>query len=67
MIKGTVREYNKINGFGFIIGDDDHDYFVHVRGLRGQLQQRGLLEGQIVLFDAEFGIKGDKAVNVKLA
>ena len=41
MIKGTVKEYDKSNGFGFILGDDDRDYFMHVSGLRPQLQQRG--------------------------
>jgi CspA family cold shock protein len=45
MIKGTVREYDKSKGFGFIVGDDDRDYFVHVSGLRPQLKQRGLVEG----------------------
>ncbi len=67
MIKGTVKEYNNTKGFGFIIDEDDQDYFVHVSGLRPQLQQRGLREGQQVLFDAEFGVKGDKAVNVRIA
>ena len=67
MIKGTVREYDNSKGFGFILGDDDHDYFVHVNGLRPQLHRRGLREGQQVLFDAEFGVKGDKVVNVRVA
>ena len=67
MIKGTVKEYDRTKGFGFIIGEDDRDYFVHVSGLREQLKQRGLREGQRVLFDGEFGIKGDKAVNVRIA
>ena len=66
MIKGTVKEYDDAKGFGFIIGEDDRDYFVHVSGLRPQLQQHGLLEGQQVLFDTEYGVKGDKAVNVKV-
>lgn len=67
MIKGTVKEYDNTKGYGFIIGDDDRDYFVHVSGLRPQLQQRGLREGLQVLFDAEFGVKGDNAVNVRVA
>ena len=67
MIKGTVKEYDKSKGFGFIVGDDDRDYFVHVSGLRPQLKQRGLVEGQRVMFDSEYGVRGDKAVNVKTA
>ncbi len=67
MIKGTVKKYDITKGYGFIIGEDDRDYFVHVSGLRPQLQQRGLREGQQVLFDGEFGIKGDKAINVRIA
>jgi len=66
MKKGTVKEYSRSKGYGFIIGDDDRDYFVHVSGLRPQLQQRGLKEGQRVLFDGEFGVRGDKAVNVRI-
>ncbi len=67
MIKGTVKEYDITKGYGFIIGEDNRDYFVHVSGLHTQLKQRGLREGQQVLFDTEFGIKGDKAVNVRIA
>jgi CspA family cold shock protein len=67
MIKGTVKKYDITKGYGFIIGEDDRDYFVHVSGLRPQLRQRGLREGQKVLFDGDFGIKGDKAINVRIA
>jgi CspA family cold shock protein len=67
MVKGTVREYDKLKGFGFILGDDDQDYFVHVSGLRPQLQQRGLRAGQKVMFDVDFNIRGDKAINVRIA
>lgn len=51
MIKGIVKEYDNLKGYGFIVGENDRDYFVHVSGLRPQLQQRGLQEGQQVLFD----------------
>ena len=67
MIRGTVREYDKSKGFGFILGEDDRDYFVHVSGLRPQLQLRGLKEGQKVMFDTDFDMRGDKAVNVRIA
>ncbi len=28
-MKGTVKFYNEQKAFGFIIGDDEKDYFVH--------------------------------------
>ena len=66
MKKGIVKEYTSLKGFGFILGEDDQDYFVHVSGLRQNLKNRGLRQGQRVLFDVDFGMKGDKAINVRL-
>ena len=66
MIKGIVKEYDPSKGFGFITGDDKEDYFVHVSGLREYLKGRGLRTGQKVSFDVDFGMKGDKAINVRL-
>jgi len=45
MKKGIVKEYTPSKGFGFIIGEDDQDYFVHVSGLRANLKNRGIREG----------------------
>jgi CspA family cold shock protein len=28
-MKGTVRWYNNLRGFGFILGEDDKDVFIH--------------------------------------
>ncbi len=67
MKRGIVKEYDRNRGFGFITGDDGDDYFVHVNGLRINLQERGLSPGQRVLFDVNFDMKGDKATNVRLA
>ncbi len=66
MQHGTVKEYDRMKGFGFIEGDDGVDYFVHVRGLRIELQKRGLYEDERVMFDVRREQKGDKAINVKL-
>ena len=57
MKSGTVKEYDRDRGFGFVTGDDGEDYFLHVSGLR---------EGQRVLFDVDFDMKGDRAINVRI-
>lgn len=66
MKRGTVKEFDKYKGFGFISSDDGEDYFVHVSGLRVDLKSRGLRPGQRVMFDIQYDVKGDKAVNVRL-
>ena len=66
MKKGVVKDYDPSKGFGFITGDDKDDYFVHVSGLREYLKGRGLRAGQKVSFDVDFGMRGDKAINVRL-
>ena len=65
MTRGVVKEYDRLKGFGFIVGDDGEDYFVHVSGLREHLKRKGLRGGQKVSFDIDRDIKGDKAVNVR--
>ena len=66
MKKVPVKEYDLKKGFGFITSNEQEDYFVHVSGLREHLKSRGLKQGQKVSFDIDFGMKGDKAVNVRL-
>ena len=62
---GTVKEYDRNRGFGFITGDDGDDYFVHISGLGPKLQKIGLRAGQQVAFDTDYDQKGDKAINVR--
>ena len=66
MTRGVVKEYDRLKGFGFIVGDDGEDYFVHVSGLREHLKRKGLSGDQKVSFDIDRDIKGDKAVNVRV-
>jgi len=61
---GTVKEYDRNRGFGFITGDYYY-YFVHVSGLGPKLQKFGLRAGQQVAFDTDYDHKGDKAINVR--
>lgn len=63
MSNGTVKWFNSTKGFGFIIGEDNKDIFVH----QSAIQQEGfrtLEEGQKVSYDVEASEKGDRAVNV---
>ena len=66
MKKGIVKEYDPDRGFGFIQGEDSEDYFLHVSGLREHMKDKGLREGQRVLFDVDFDMKGDRAINVRI-
>jgi CspA family cold shock protein len=54
-------------GYGFIVSDDEEDLFVHSSDLHVTLQNKGLREGQRVGFDIRQDMKGDKAINVRLA
>ena len=60
-MKGTVKFFNEMKGFGFIAGEDGKEYFVHKTGLAEGVQ---LNENDAVTFDVEEGDRGPKAVNV---
>ncbi|MBU0929448.1 MAG: cold shock domain-containing protein [Nanoarchaeota archaeon] len=63
-MKGTVKFFNDMKGFGFITGEDGKEYFVHKTGLK---EGTVLHENDSVTFDVEEGDKGPKAVNVVVA
>ena len=65
MIRGVVKEYNRLKSFGFIIGKYGKDCFFHVSRLREYLKDRGLSTGQSLSFDSDYSMKGDKAINVR--
>lgn len=59
-MNGKVKFFGD-KGFGFIIGDDEKEYFVHQTGLNEGVV---LHENDEVTFDVEEGDRGLKAVNV---
>jgi len=61
-MKGTVKFFNKMKGFGFIAGEDGNEYFVHQTALEQGVM---LHENDSVTFEVEEGDRGPKAVNVK--
>ena len=63
-MKGTVKFFNSEKGFGFITGEDGKDYFVHESELQGDIT---IDKDDEVMFEAEKGDKGMKAVKVTKA
>ena len=61
MKKGKVKFFNTAKGFGFIKGDDGREVFVHVTGLKDEIQ-----ENDVVSYDTAVGKKGETAINVRL-
>jgi cold shock protein len=62
-MKGTVKFFNELKGFGFIAGEDGKEYFAHQTALVGSTKIR---EGDKVTFDIVSGDKGPKADKVAL-
>ncbi len=61
-MKGTIKFFNDVKGFGFITGDDEKEYFVHESVLE---EGTSLDKGDSVEFEIEQGDRGPKAVKVK--
>ena len=63
---GTVKWFNKTNGYGFISPQDGgEDIFVHYSAVKGS-GFRALTEGQVVNFEAKRGPKGLQATIVNV-
>tara|TARA_B100002003_G_scaffold21330_1_gene17603 strand:+ start:152 stop:358 length:207 start_codon:yes stop_codon:yes gene_type:complete len=67
MATGTVKWFNPIKGYGFIIPEDgDRDIFVHITAVMTAGLQ-SLTEGQKVNYEVAEEPKGLKAVDIALA
>ncbi len=63
MPTGQVKWFDSKKGFGFIIGDEGQDVFVHYSLITGQ-GYRVLTDGQVVDYELVQGDKGFHARNV---
>jgi CspA family cold shock protein len=62
---GKVKWFDRRKGYGFIVGDDGKDYFVHYTGIEGE-GYKLLEKDQQVEFRVETTEKGPKAVRVRV-
>ncbi|MGD9898524.1 MAG: cold-shock protein [Calditrichaceae bacterium] len=67
MQTGKVKLWDIQKGFGFISSDDGEDLFVNAGDLHPSIPNKRLMEGQRVKFDVRSDMKGERAVNVRLA
>lgn len=63
MQNGTVKWFDPVKGYGFIVGDDGRDVFVHHSNIMMK-GFRALEVGQRVSYQTEPTEKGNKAINV---
>lgn len=66
MLQGKVKWYDKKKGYGFIVGPDGKDVFVHYTGFDDP-SLRTLTDGQMVEYEVTQGEKGPRAIKVRAA
>jgi len=62
-MQGTVKWFSHEKGYGFIVGDDGTDYYVHAKEIRGTTLPTN---GAVVTFSPGSGRKGPAASAVEL-
>lgn len=63
-MKGTIKNFNKEKGYGFIHAEDGRDYFFHYSCLIME-GYKTAEKGEEVEFDVQESDRGPRAANVK--
>lgn len=65
-MEGTVKWFDDSKGYGFILGEDKNEYFVHWKSIvtLSDNQRRFLVKEEAVKFDLIQTDKGVQAINV---
>ena len=67
MATGTIKRVVADRGFGFILADDEKEYFFYRGALDSSLDFDRLVGGEPVVFEVEASPKGPRANSVKSA
>jgi CspA family cold shock protein len=63
-MEGKIKWYKKEKGYGFIVGDDGEDYFVHYTSLPEDMEDARESDEIAVTFDLKETDRKPAAVNV---
>ena len=65
-MRGKVKWFNKNKGYGFIITEDNKEYFVHWKSIvtNSPRELKVLEQDEIVTFDLMETDKGTQAINI---
>uniref|UniRef100_UPI0032167AFC cold-shock protein n=1 Tax=uncultured Draconibacterium sp. TaxID=1573823 RepID=UPI0032167AFC len=63
-MKGTVKWYDAVKGFGFVQSEENKDFFVHRSGVKDSVF--ALEAGQEVEFETQESDRGPVAINVEV-
>ena len=63
MLKGRVKKFDAAKGYGFIVGEDGKDVFVHFSAIN-QEGYKALVEGDMVTYELKVTERGPQAANV---
>ncbi|MFI5251454.1 MAG: cold shock domain-containing protein [Bacteroidota bacterium] len=64
MMKGTVKFFNMVKGFGFITAESGEDIFFHKSNVKNTGFRDVLVEGDDVTFELKTEQKGKRAYNI---
>ena len=62
---GKIKLYDKGKGFGFIVGENETEYYTKFDGLTPEEKAKAD-KGMDVSFDLQEGLRGQEGINVKL-
>ena len=62
---GTISIFDKPNGFGFIVGENDTEHYTRFDGLTDEEKAKAE-EGMAVTFELQDGLRGEEAILVRL-
>jgi cold shock CspA family protein len=62
---GIIKMVDTIKQFGFIVGEDEEEYYFSFQDIHPKWRNQPFREGDRVGFDIRHDMRGDRAVNIR--